>query len=403
MIRTCSFPIKEPIGQSWAEVNPILTNGWKLSTHAANWCIHELFKRDTVGEKKMPEAIQMGKVSEPDKFYGYGLAQKEEWFKDWENGKKSLCSVLKYAYDDYKKRRYDIMFSHKNYLLTFRYPYPLPLASQDIKVSYGEKGSGENAFPVISLCLPGQDGGRMRFRLGREPAYSRQMVMFDQLVRGTAKLGEAKIYKKGNNTMIAITGDFPQRIIPENEWTAIAYVHTNKDCLLMCEISNYEGRQPWNINADHLKRWQMEHKVYLQRMSEDKKRERRIDPKQKKNMEIAVELKCNKYHDRLDTGIKQVVAQVAEFCKRQKVWQLVYDDSDQSYISCGFPWHQLKTCLGHKLQEIGVSEVFRETNEGESIWLERLRLALKTVRKVQAEKNRSPKKSHPKVSTTRGK
>ena len=392
VIRAVTLPVGVPLGRSWEEINPVLRDCWRLSTHAANWCIQQLYRRDTVGVAKTPDAVRMGKEAD-GRFYAYGSAKSEPWFGDWAGAKQGLNICLKYAHRKYLAERFAVMVKGEQRLLTLRHPYPFPVDADGVKLSYADGG-----FPVVSLQLPGL--GSVPFRLKRRADFGRQLAMFKQLHDGTAIKGEAAIYRNSKgDLLVKLVGKFPKREAVGREHVCL--LHTDPAAFLVAEI---DGRSPWILNADHLKRWQASHPSYRQRASEDSKREKRMDARQRAFLNQSRELRCDKHNHRLDTAVHQLTAQVARFCERQKVACVVYDDAIRDYLP-EFQWHKVQTRLSYKLDALGIQFVARNSVPSEefSEWLTNPKavwsLALAGKRLCATKGRAKSRRSHPAVST----
>lgn len=392
VIRAVTLPVAEPVGRSWEELNAALKDCFRLSTDLANWCVHRLFALDTPGATE-PDAVK--------KWYGYGDAGKNfPGWSGWAGNMAAAQCVIRAVHRKYRQQRFDVMVRHRSALLTYRYPYPFPVHNKDWKPSHDAAG-----FPVVSLPVPGL--GRVDLRLRRRADFGRQLAMFRHLLDGTAKRGEAALYRdRKGNLLLKLVGRFP--VEPRGARVRGCCLRTDPAALLVAQI---DGRSPWVLNADHLRRWQAAHRAYRQRAAEDAKREKRADRRQRAHLAKSRDLRCGKHNDRLDTALHQLSAQVARFCERQGVACVVYDDANTDYIPDGFPWHALRTRIADKLAGVGVGfvgwaddgERISLNLEGAEKWDEMLKLAtaLATAgKRVVAGRRRSG--SHPAVSAPRG-
>lgn len=150
----------------------------------------------------------------------------------------------------------------------------------------------------------------------------------------------------------------------------MCYLHTDPNALLVAEIDGHRAKV---TNGDHLRRLRAiivrknradeppkrlegiqragdvidrraaKHRVWLQRVSEDRKHEVRMSGKQRKNLNKYVEGRCNKQDRRMKTAIEQIVAQVVGLCKRQGVGTIAYNDKNRDFLPDKFRWAALKT------------------------------------------------------------
>ncbi len=468
VIRSIVIPASRPLSHQWEELNPVLNACFRASTHAANWCILELVKRDTTGEAKTPNAVKMGRTDK-GMFYAYGEALKTPLASSWIGGKQSLNIVLQYAHREYLRRRFDVMVRHEQSLLTVRYPYPYPLDADAWSLSYTtEEGEPSGStFPVFHCRLPGLEKP-LQLRLKRSNDFRRQLDAFKQLYKAQERRrellshinkgerltpqeqaeldelpakGEAALYRNNKGELLVkMVGKFPPP--PKKEHSNVCFLHTDPNAMLVAEVN---GRSVTITNGDHIQRWivanakqeknyaqkteqgqtppipphrgggpvpitqlenlQASHKTLLERARQDKKREVRMRRRQRQGLNQSVEAICDKHNHKIQTAVKQIAAQVARFCQRQRVGLIAYDDSVQTFLPSGFPWHALKT----RLRQIFAGEMGGEwidgqfpqlnSDEEKQEWLKRTRAVLSTVPKVKAHKSRPPGKSHPKVST----
>jgi hypothetical protein len=340
VVRCCTIPVAAP-DCGWDTLNAKLKDCFRLSTDLANWAVQALFRVDVVGEAKTPDVVK--------KWYGYGDAAKSfPGWKEWGGAMASAQCVLRGVQRKYIQTRFDVMVRHDQKALTYRYPYPFPVHNQSWSAGYADGG-----FPAVTLALPGMEE-RITLRLKRGPEIGRQLAMFKQLVNGTAKHGEAALYRNGKgDLLLKMVGEFPVKPTSQKRVHA-CFLHSDPNALLVAEI---DGRQPWILNADHVKRIVAIHKAYRQRASEDLKREKRMDRGQRANYQASLDVRCEKNRHRMDTAVHQLSAQVARFCERQGVARVVYDDAVKTYIPDGFQWFALKERIRYKLDGMGVEFV----------------------------------------------
>lgn len=391
VIRAVTLPVGVPVGRSWDELNAALKDCFRLSTSLANWCVHQLFRADSPGDE--PEAVT--------KWYGYGEAGKHypAW-GDWAGAMASAQCVIRGVHRKYRQVRREVWRGDQR-SLTYRYPYPFPVHNQNWRTDYADGG-----FPTVTLNLPGH--GSFTLRLKRRADFGRQLAMFRLLHDGTAKKGEAALYRNAKgDLLVKLVGEFPRRT-DDGTRDRVCFLHTDPAALLVAEI---DGRSVTVTNADHVRRMlarvrtmQARHRAFLDRAGQDKKREVRMDRDQRAQLNKVVEARCQKQRDRVNTAVKQIAAQVTRFCERQRVGLVAYDDTVRTFFPDGFPWHALKERLTQLLiGEMGCEWVcgeFVSLNEEERVeWLRRARATATAGRRSLATARR--KGSHPAVSTSR--
>jgi len=400
VVRAVTLPVSVPLGTdpsgkswTWESFNAAMTNAFRLSTDLANWCVRRLFMIDDSGSTKTPEAIK--------KWYGYKDANENfPRIAGWAGAMASMNIVTRNVQRKYIQDRFSVIIKHDSSLLTYRFPQPFPVHNASWKTGYAD-----GDFPTVRMAIPGV--GQVELRLKRRADFGRQLAMFRQLHDGTAKKGEAALYRdKKGVLLLKMVGHFPKK--ERTEAANVCFLHTDPNAMLVAEIN---GRSVTVTNGDHLKRAHKviremndRHRVFLQRIGEDKKREVRMDRDQRQNVNKKVEDRCNKQRNRIDTAVKQIAAQVARFLERQKVGLVAYDDSIKTFLPDGFTWHALKT----RITQLFVGEMGGEWIDGKFThlkdetekqeWLIRARAVYTTIPKVVAHKSRPRKKSHPAVS-----
>ena len=382
-VRAVTLPVGAPVGRSWDELRAALADAWRLSTSLANWAVQQLFRADSL-DPADDAAVRA--------WYGYGEAGKKypAW-GEWAGAMASAQCVLRAVQWKYLQTRRDVIRGDQR-CLTYRHPYPLPVHKKNWSTDYADGG-----FPTVTLNLPGH--GSFTLRLKRRADFGRQLAMFRQLHDGAAGRGEAAVYRnRKGDVLVKLVGRFPRREPGPREH--VCFLHTDPAALLVAEV---DGRPPWVLNADHLRRWQAAHAAYRQRAAEDAKREKRMDRRQRHHLNKSRDLRCEKHRHRLDTAVKQVAAQVARFCERQRVALVAYDDGVSSFIPDGFPWHALKERLRVLADEAGVDWVcggfVSLTDEERGEWLRKARATATAGRRAVANARRAG--PHPAVSTSR--
>jgi hypothetical protein len=339
-IRCITLPVAEPIGSSWEALNAALKGSFRLSTDLANWAVHRLYGLDMPGQAKLPATIT--------EWYGYGDAGLHfpAW-GDWAGAMSSAQCVLRGVHRKYKQDRFGFMVRGDR-ILNFRYPYPFPVHNKDWKAGYADGG-----FPQVELPLPGI--GRVTIRLKRRADFGRQLAGFRDLVEGAAKKGEAALYRNGKgDLLLKLVGHFPKR--DRGKPLNVAYVSADPAALLVVEVNGHKANV---TNGDHIRREFARtrsmigrHKAFLERARQDKKREVRMDRRQRASLNKFVADRCDKQNARVQTFAKQVAAQVARMCERKGVGVVCYDDAATGFMP-DFPWHALKT----RIHQIVVGEM----------------------------------------------
>lgn len=405
VLRAVTVPVAAPVDMDWKKLDGLLKPAFEFSTDLANWAVHTLFKKDAPNEHKTPDSVRLKSKTNVNGCYLYGEASTgfPEWAERSQYATRAATCVLRTVHKKYLNDRYNMMVRHDHSLTTYKFPYPFPIHNQDWSITFDSSGS-----PVISVPLPSVGKVALRLKTGNE--FRRQLGMLRQFVDGTAKKGEASLLRNHKGTlMVKMVGHFP--VQERTDSTNVCFLHTDPNALLVAEIN---GRSVTVTNGDHLKRAHAviretasRHKRMLQRISEDKKREARMDREQRAALNRKVESRCNKQRNRMHTAVQQIAAQVARFCERQRVALIAYDDSIKNFLPGGFQWHALRT----RMCQLFVGEMGGEwidgqfthlkTREEREQWLrttqmERAEASAKALKRQAAHKQR--KGSHPAVT-----
>lgn len=338
VVRAITFPVVEPIEIGWKLLRAKLQDCWRRSTSLANWCMSELVKAERV---RRPDDARLWGRPKLD-LYNLAFVQRRYWdCAAWAGACSAANCVIRSAQKRWYAARYDVLWTGRESVPRTRYPAPFPIHNQNWK-PYFDEGNR----PCVELALGGDERTCLRLRGG--PEMRRQLIAFRQLVDG-AKRCEAAILRKGRDghIMVKLVGHF--EAVPKRDGH-FAVLRTDKESFWVVE-----SLRPWKpLNADHIRRWIVAHRNYLQRMADDSKHEKRWPAQMRENMNKARELRCEKQHNRLDTWMHQVTAMFVAFCQRQGITEVMYDDECQDFMP-SFPWHQLKTKLAYKLDAAGIT------------------------------------------------
>lgn len=352
IVRAVTLPIWKPVDLSWNEFMVGVHRGWDTSTALANWCVQRLFRVDDILAEKTPACVKHRTKKNPKGCYLYEIARKE--FPKWKEATDKIAAgancVIQAVHKKYLTDRYSIVVRKESSLLTYRYPYPFPVHNQTWDAEFDETG------PVVSFNLPGIGKVRVRLKCGKE--FRRQLGLLRAVVDGVGKKGEAAIYRtRKGEVMFKVVGTFQSKPCNRSKFENACFLHTDPNAFIIAEVNGC----PVSIsNGDHIKVAVARHKAFLQRAGEDKKREVRMDPQQRRNLNLHVDERCVKQGNRVKTYLEQVTSQVARFCERRRVGVVVYDDSNREFIPDGFPWYNFGVRLCHKLEERGIAMVSRQ-------------------------------------------
>lgn len=350
VLRAVTFPVAGPVGADWPAFREALNSAWSMTTAASNYITSELYAADVRREPGAEKLLAQPKT--------YLYPQIRARFPDLPS--QSVASLERAVAGKYRAKRYEVLWTCAASLPNHRYPTPAIAPSQGWRAHYGEDN-----VPLVDVTLP---GGRFTLRLRGGNEFRRQLTAFRQMVEGTAVCGELAFYRQRANgsdhrngvearteagakvswcVMCKLVAWLP-RPKQNGEQTGTLFVRTDKDSLLVALDAKDE--RLWIHHADHIRRWEAEHRRRLNRWSDDQKAEQRPDATFAARREAAV----LKYRRRMKSAIQEAVAQLANFARRRHFAAVRYDDREQNF--CGrFPWFELRTRLAVKLDEYGIA------------------------------------------------
>jgi hypothetical protein len=359
ILRAVTIPVAGPVDAEWPALRDSLREAWGQAGAVANWVVSELYARDA---RRTPDVAKLPKMPT-----SYLYPEIRRRFPDFPAG--SIPTIEHAVTGKYRSTRYEVLWTGEAVLPTFRYPYPWPVRSADWKATFGTDN-----VPLVACGIAGK---RFTLRLRGGHDYRRQLSAFRKIVNGEAVQGELALYRVRANGGDHRNGDIEKtagggqdvhtRImaklvawLPREQREAgenTMLVRTDPNAVLVAEV---DGRDPWILNADYVRRWIAEHRVYLQRISEDTKREKRYPADKRRQINEAREKRCHKQNNRLDSFCHETAAMLAKYAARCRVGQVIYDDACKSYFE-SFPWFKLKQLIHEKLGALSI-EVLGETD-----------------------------------------
>lgn len=346
-------------GGTWQELMTTLRRLWSSATEASNFAIRHYALTDDPGMSKCP------------KLYAY--PQLSERFPEVSTG--TLATIGRNTERDYRRHRM-AFWGGARALPLYRYPAPYPIRKQDWRA-----GLLDGQRPCVFFFTGQKKGGgiqKWQVVLSGGPGFQHQLGHFRQLLSGEARPCDLAIYRQrcggthrnqagekgaggasrvSYRVMIKIVAKFPRR--GGGEATGALLLRTDPGALWVAE---HDGRvvRPWVINADEAARWlarmrdaHADHAARRRRMSEDLKLEIRTHVGKRRQMLGCLDAMCDKHRRRLNTFVRQCAAGIVNYCVRQKVACLVYDDTNREWMP-SFPWSSLRTELKSRLEANGI-------------------------------------------------
>ena len=345
MLRSVVMPVAEPVGVEWEAFGEALNQGWAQSTAAANWMMTELYARDVRrdGQGRLPR-MKRAYLYPEARLRFPGLASQ------------TVVSIENRVQAAYRTVRYEVVWTSRVSLPTYRYPLPIPVHNQ----SWEATVAGER--PVVRVRL-GDRWWELRLKGG--PRFRRQTEDYRQMVSGEAVRGELALYRvrapdgkladrpNGRQTakyvvmckMVA----WVARPAPADAAARAGFlrVRTAEEMLLVA--ANPKDERIWRYHGDHLRRWTAEHRRSLQNLADDQKAEQRPVPSFADRRTAA----SQKYRNRMRSAVREVAAQLAGYAARRSFAAIEYDDSITGFCP-EFPYAALRDQIRAKCEALGL-------------------------------------------------
>lgn len=334
VVRAVTLPVASPaeIGkgtrEQWQELRGALKEAWIKSTEAANWALRRLLQNDVTrdpGATKCPKMPPM---------YLYGE-------RDWTGWSQSACAVLRSVESNYRRKRYQIVWTGGASLPNVRYPVPYPVHNAAWNLYENAEGG-----LFFGARLP---GGRVSMRLRGGHEYRRQLMGARYLIDHPNLRGEAAIYQRGTQIFVKLVGWFPRRDNGQGHGTM--FVRTDPQSFLVG--LNDKDQRLWIINGDRVRRWIVRHRNGLQRWREDQKYERRQPRRDNRKTAEDMQASAAKNRNRVNAFCDESAAQCVAHATRRHLAKIVLDDSCRSFLS-EFPWFRFVTLLEQKCAAAGL-------------------------------------------------
>jgi hypothetical protein len=315
ILRAISIPIAEPLDADWKALRGALKLMWRQTTQASNWIMTELYARD----------VRRGPADEkiPPMAKTYLYPEIRVKFPDLPP--QTVASLEQAITRKYRAKRYEIIWTCASSLPTTRYPAPFPVHNQSWSIAE------EDERPVVTARVGEQ---KIRFKLRGGARFRRQLVSVGHMIDGSAIRGELALLEKGTDIVCKMVAWLP-RTEPKTGRAGVLIVRTMPDSLLVA--LNAKDDVLWTYNADHLVRWQAEHRNTLQRLAEDQKFEQRPVPSFEQLRDKLVE----RQYDRMRTAVQEIAAHLVGYAARRRFAAIRYNDGEHSFCQ-SFPWFAMR-------------------------------------------------------------
>jgi len=362
-VRAISLPVAGPVDMEWKELRTLLAAAWSRSRSAANLMERQLASRDVVRTAAMEKLPAAPKLS-ADVLYQPARALVPQLPSG------TVSAIQKHVADTYMKQRYESIWTGDRSFRNFKYPYPIRVRVQDYTLGFVEHDGKE--YPSVSLRLESTavDGAKritLRLRGGR--GFDRFMGDFRRLIDGTAKAGELIITRQRANEsdhrpgigdrssgggsriiyriMCKIVGRFPRRKKNDQQRTGTLNVRTGSGSFWFV---TEEGEERSWLNADHMRRAHAAHALFLGRIADDTKFEKRTPRRNRRQIDGYRATRVDKHKNRIKTFVDQACRSLVGYAARRGYAKLEYDDRDRQYMP-SFDYSQIEARLKILCQE----------------------------------------------------
>lgn len=347
-VRATSIAVAPDDGD-WEHLRGTLRSAFGAVRSLANWAYtkHLSFEppRDPA-DTKMPKYPPV---------YMYGIAKDE--FPHWKSLPGALAgAVLNQVKADYAADRFELWLGKRS-ARSYRYPQPIPVPASCWQLVKTDDGFGAR----LNL-----GAGQVVLKLGLRDHQKKiiEMVWDNPLLRAGVKIAEKRSFGRDPNDRVNSGGQvFKSSLRLEMSYysprmsrepgDAILRVRTGPNGLL---TAIRDDDDIWCYHADHAKRLVAKHHAHmarLQRLSDDRKAERRKPAREKRPYEAMVDHVCEKDRNRMKSLCHEVSASLVKFAQRQRIATIVYDDKDKSFCQ-SFPWKMLSTMVHQKARAVRI-------------------------------------------------
>lgn len=343
------LPIASPLGESWAALGAVLRESWALTTSAANWITTELYARDA---RRTPDATVLPKMP---RIYLYPEARQRYPSLP----AIALSTLIQQVEQTYRRQRYELLWRGARSLATYRYPVPLPLHRTQWQLAHPAGGAIIARLKILDRWWD--------LRLASGSAFARQRAHLEAILGGATIGATGAIYQQiahvsdHRGTAAEALGRrvrvllklvvWVPRTVSRSDATAVLDLSTEASSLLVGRVHG-QGIV-LTIHADHVRRAIAAYEVRRARLAADLGVVRRWRASERAGMLTRLDDLGRRHRRAMRTWLQQAAAQVAQQASRQRIRQVVYDDSTDLFQR-PFPWTALRLALAHAVEGQGI-------------------------------------------------
>lgn len=314
VVRSIAFPIKWPVDQEKQKtLRELLERSWKLATAESQRALRMCISQDAYVRQHTDQ-----KLPKCPKIYTYSKGQ----YDGWASTASAVCRAVEKRW---KAMRYDVLWTNKMGIPSYRYPQPWPIHNREWSIVDCQSRL------VVKVPLGTERGIELECKLGA--GQRRNLDAMRRVATGDYKPGEASVYKRKDGTVMA---KFAVHIpVRTRELDGTLRVYSDAHAFLVAE--NDTANRLWVLNATHVREWIAKHDAALQRSREDLKASRRLRMSGRDGFLAAKQTKIDKHNRRIDSFVHEASMQLVKYAIARKFSELAIDLSDQSYFR-HFPW-----------------------------------------------------------------
>lgn len=350
--RAITMPVAEvidpPLGESETFFSRF-SSAWRISTDLANWCARELLRHDVT---RTPAMEQLPAYAPINLYRRWNETTGGTSLAEWQGCSGAAADIIRAVEQTWRNHprfgRYAVIWRGEASAATYRWPYPWPIRKQDVRLGWLDGPGGKR--PTISIPLP---GGRTILQLDNGSGHRRPIKDFAAIVDGGASIRQCKIVgrRKGGKLVgidVRIVASFRRKAVAEVGKTAT--IRTDARNLLVVEV---EGRDSFLLPFPQLPAAIMRYELFRARLALGMKYEMRWPAKVRRRIVKAGGPAADKQDRRITSLIQQAAAAAVNYCRRNGVSLVVYDDAERDYCE-PFRWHALRERLRCKCEEGGI-------------------------------------------------
>lgn len=360
VLRAVTIAVAGPVGSTWEELRDTLRDVWGEVTACTNWMWTKLYLADP--GRNAAET----KLRKLERVYLYPDARRLFSRLD----PRTVSSLEQHVQSKYRAIRYDLRWRCAVSLPIARYPQPLPIPKQAVKLVLDENGRTLVSLPLVQ-------GSRYILRLRGGHDWYRQTRALKQILEGKADMGEVALYrtlahsgdhrpspkaKRKTRLMLKVAAWFPREIALGQ---SVCRASTSAAAFLVARIEE----QAWTLNADHIRRALAHQAKIQQRLREDLKAERRFPKPMREGIGERMREQSDRRTRQVESWMQESSHQLVEWARRQRAKRIEWDDTERGFFGDGdFPWYRFRELVSQKAERAGLEfvasgEVVSETRE----------------------------------------